>query len=111
MGGRWTFAGGKHSTGCLLAEQRQGHGRQSGDQSHFPQMNGGAAGSGLRGQSRAGVSVLGKAQILAPFSFPSSLSDPLVLLLTCLFAFHVDSTQLPVPSLSPGAPTRQCEIP
>lgn len=68
-------------------------------------MNGGAAGSGLRGQSRAEVSVLGKAQILAPFSFPSTLSDPLVLLPNCLFAFHVDSTQLSVPSPSPGALT------
>lgn len=60
MGGPWTFAGDKHSTSYLLAEQRQGHGRYSGDQSHFPQMNGGAVGSGLRGQSRAGFLYLEK---------------------------------------------------
>lgn len=46
-----------HTTaGCLPAEQRQGQREvKSGDQSHFPQTNGGAVGSRLGGQAELGL--------------------------------------------------------
>lgn len=104
MGSPWTIAEEKHGSSYQLAEQRKtstARGEEWETEPFSPQLNTGAVGSSLGGHGRAGVSVPGKTEIVAPFSVPSGLIDSLVLHSNGSVMFHVDSTPLSVPSPRP----------
>lgn len=70
-----------------------------------PQLNRGDVGSSLGGQGRAGVSLHGKTEMVAPFSVPSGPIDSLVLqgLLYFMLIPHLSQCPLQDPETPQGS--------
>lgn len=98
MGSLWTIAEEKHGMSYQLAEKRKtstAGGEEWETEPFSPQLNRGDVGSSLGGQGRAGVSLHGKTEMVAPFSVPSGPIDSLVLQgLLYFMLFHTSLSAL-----------------